>query len=79
MIILLQKVELELAQPAQLIVLVCQDGFDETLVPVDYKNNGQIRDDMLYDVLVAPMARGVFATLIMDCCHRLVGKRDFLL
>lgn len=24
---------------------------------------------MLYEVLVAPMARGVFATFIMDCCH----------
>jgi metacaspase-1 len=36
---------------------------------VDYKQAGQIRDDMLYDVLVAPMASGVFATFIMDCCH----------
>ncbi|KAG7346346.1 caspase domain containing protein [Nitzschia inconspicua] len=46
-----------------------KDGFDETLVPVDYKTAGQIRDDDLYDVLVAPMKAGVFATFIMDCCH----------
>ncbi len=38
-------------------------------MPVDYKTAGQIRDDALYDVLVAPMKAGVFATFIMDCCH----------
>jgi hypothetical protein len=43
--------------------------FLQTLVPVDYKTAGQIRDDDLYDVLVAPMKSGVFATFIMDCCH----------
>ncbi|KAL3916473.1 MAG: hypothetical protein SGARI_007950 [Bacillariaceae sp.] len=46
-----------------------KDGYDETLVPVDYKTSGQIRDDALYDCLVAPMKAGVFATFIMDCCH----------
>jgi len=46
-----------------------KDGYDETLVPVDFKQTGQIRDDMLYDILVAPMKKGVFATFIMDCCH----------
>jgi hypothetical protein len=39
------------------------------LVPVDYKTAGQIRDDDLYDILVAPLKAGVFATFIMDCCH----------
>ena len=39
------------------------------MVPVDYKTAGQIRDDALYDCLVAPMKEGVFATFIMDCCH----------
>jgi hypothetical protein len=36
---------------------------------VDYKTAGQIRDDDLYNTLVAPMKSGVFATFIMDCCH----------
>jgi hypothetical protein len=46
-----------------------EDGYDETLVPLDYVEAGQIRDDDLYDILVAPMKKGVFATCIMDCCH----------
>lgn len=41
----------------------------QTLVPVDYQKAGQIRDDDLYKMLVAPMKPGVFATFIMDCCH----------
>jgi hypothetical protein len=41
----------------------------QTLVPVDFKTAGQIRDDALFDTLVAPMKAGVFATFIMDCCH----------
>jgi hypothetical protein len=46
-----------------------KDGYDETLVPLDYGSAGQIRDDDLYNILVAPMKEGVFATCIMDCCH----------
>mmetsp|Transcript_24321 Transcript_24321/g.67744 ORF Transcript_24321/g.67744 Transcript_24321/m.67744 type:complete len:324 (-) Transcript_24321:403-1374(-) len=46
-----------------------QDGYDETLVPLDYHNAGQIRDDDLFNTLVAPMPEGVFCTSIMDCCH----------
>ena len=30
---------------------------------------GQIRDDDILKRLVIPMARGVFATCVMDCCH----------
>lgn len=45
------------------------DGFDETLVPVDYASAGQIRDDDLFSTLVGPMAKGVTMTCIMDCCH----------
>jgi hypothetical protein len=46
-----------------------EDGYDETLVPLDYQSAGQIRDDDLLRTLVIPMARGVFVTSIMDCCH----------
>jgi len=45
------------------------DGYDETLVPLDYETSGQIRDDALFKVLVHPMAAGVTMTCLMDCCH----------
>mmetsp|Transcript_19757 Transcript_19757/g.28839 ORF Transcript_19757/g.28839 Transcript_19757/m.28839 type:complete len:312 (-) Transcript_19757:238-1173(-) len=45
------------------------DGYDETLIPVDYQRAGQIRDDDLLRNFVLPMPRGVFVTSIMDCCH----------
>lgn len=46
-----------------------KDGYDETLIPVDYATAGQIRDDDLYKMLVAGLKEDVFATMIMDCCH----------
>jgi len=45
------------------------DGYDETLIPIDYKSAGQIKDDDILKRLVIPMAEGVFATCVMDCCH----------
>jgi hypothetical protein len=45
------------------------DGYDETLVPLDFGSRGMIRDDDLLQTLVIPMRRGVFVTSIMDCCH----------
>lgn len=45
------------------------DGYDETLVPVDFARSGQIRDDDLYESLVGCMPRGVYMTCLMDCCH----------
>jgi len=46
-----------------------EDGYDETLVPLDYANSGQIRDDDLFITLVQPMAEGVNLTCLMDSCH----------
>eukprot|EP00591_Stephanopyxis_turris_P010836 CAMPEP_0195508846 /NCGR_PEP_ID=MMETSP0794_2-20130614/1947_1 /TAXON_ID=515487 /ORGANISM="Stephanopyxis turris, Strain CCMP 815" /LENGTH=291 /DNA_ID=CAMNT_0040635921 /DNA_START=119 /DNA_END=991 /DNA_ORIENTATION=- len=46
-----------------------EDGYDETLVPLDYGSAGQIRDDDLFKVLVGAMPRGVNLTCLMDCCH----------
>lgn len=46
-----------------------KDGYDETLVPLDYTSAGQIRDDDLYNMLVAGLKEGVYATFVMDCCH----------
>jgi hypothetical protein len=46
-----------------------KDGFDETLVPVDYASAGQIRDDDLFTTLIGPMGAGVTMTCLFDCCH----------
>jgi len=46
-----------------------EDGYDETLVPVDYASAGQIVDDEVHDVLVRGLPAGVRLTAIMDCCH----------
>ena len=45
------------------------DGYDETLVPVDYGSAGQIRDDDLYDNLVCAVPSGASLVALMDCCH----------
>ncbi|KAL7527016.1 hypothetical protein ACHAXR_001758, partial [Thalassiosira sp. AJA248-18] len=46
-----------------------EDGYDETLIPVDFNKAGQIRDDDLLKILVHPMPAGVTMTCLMDCCH----------
>lgn len=45
------------------------DGYDETLVPLDYASAGQIRDDDLFKKLVCAMPEGVTMTCVFDCCH----------
>lgn len=46
-----------------------EDGYDSTLIPVDFKRAGQIVDDDLCDQLVKAMSPGVLSTSLMDCCH----------
>ena len=46
-----------------------EDGTDETIIPLDFKRRGQIRDDDLLRYFVKPMKKGVTVTCIMDCCH----------
>lgn len=46
-----------------------EDGYDETLIPVDFKSSGQILDDDVFATLVKPMKRDVNVTVLMDCCH----------
>lgn len=41
------------------------DGYDESLVPLDYASAGQIRDDDLFKELVGPMKEGVTMTCLM--------------
>lgn len=45
------------------------DGYDETLIPVDFNRTGQIVDDDILKILVKPMKAGVNVTVLMDCCH----------
>lgn len=46
-----------------------EDGYDETLIPVDYQTSGQIRDDTVFSELVGRMPEGATLTCLMDCCH----------
>jgi len=46
-----------------------EDGYDETLIPLDYQSAGQIRDDDVFKTLVGAMPAGVTLTCLMDCCH----------
>ncbi|KAG9070373.1 Ca(2+)-dependent cysteine protease [Linnemannia hyalina] len=45
------------------------DGFDETIYPVDHEAAGVIVDDEMHAILVNPLPAGCRLTAIMDCCH----------
>ncbi|KAF9577630.1 Ca(2+)-dependent cysteine protease, partial [Lunasporangiospora selenospora] len=45
------------------------DGYDETIYPVDHQTAGTIVDDTLHALLVRPLPAGCRLTAIMDCCH----------
>jgi hypothetical protein len=45
------------------------DGYDESIIPVDFQTAGQIVDDDILKNLVKPMCEGVHCTILMDCCH----------
>mmetsp|Transcript_9724 Transcript_9724/g.20148 ORF Transcript_9724/g.20148 Transcript_9724/m.20148 type:complete len:301 (+) Transcript_9724:206-1108(+) len=45
------------------------DGYDETLIPLDFKRAGQILDDDLYKRLVLRMSKDVTVVVLMDSCH----------
>jgi hypothetical protein len=49
------------------------DGLDETICPVDFKENGMICDGELKYYLVDPLPVGCKLTCIMDCCHSGTG------
>jgi len=44
-------------------------GFDDTIVPVDYLQNGQISSDTLHKCLVSALAPGSTLFVLFDCCH----------
>lgn len=45
------------------------DGYDETIYPVDHLSEGMIIDDQIHDVVVKPLLPGVRLTAIFDSCH----------
>ncbi|KAL9084416.1 MAG: hypothetical protein Q9159_005250 [Coniocarpon cinnabarinum] len=46
-----------------------EDGYDEVIYPVDFRQVGHIVDDDLHSTLVKPLAPGVRLTAIFDSCH----------
>jgi len=46
-----------------------KDGYDETIIPVDFMESGQIVDDDILEIFVKPMRKGVTTTVLIDCCH----------
>ncbi|CAG8607715.1 1654_t:CDS:2 [Racocetra fulgida] len=45
------------------------DGFDETILPLDHEKSGQIIDDEMHAIMVRPLQPGVRLTAIFDSCH----------
>ena len=46
-----------------------EDGYDEVIYPVDFKQAGHIVDDEIHWILVRPLPPGCRLTAILDCCH----------
>ena len=46
-----------------------EDGYDEAMVPLDFKRKGHILDDELYKIFVQGLPAGVHVVAVMDCCH----------
>mmetsp|Transcript_233 Transcript_233/g.398 ORF Transcript_233/g.398 Transcript_233/m.398 type:complete len:702 (+) Transcript_233:142-2247(+) len=49
------------------------DGYNETIIPVDYERKGQITDDILWGSLVYNLPEGARITALMDMCHSGTG------
>ncbi|KXJ91606.1 caspase domain-domain-containing protein [Microdochium bolleyi] len=45
------------------------DGYDEVIYPVDFKNAGHIVDDEIHAIMVRSLPQGVRLTAIFDSCH----------
>lgn len=49
------------------------DGWNETIVPVDFQKKGQITDDVLWGTLCYDLPEGARLTALMDMCHSGTG------
>ncbi|CDJ57918.1 metacaspase 1 precursor, putative [Eimeria maxima] len=45
------------------------DGFDETILPLDFRHAGEIVDDELHALLVQPLPSACRLTAVIDACH----------
>lgn len=45
------------------------DGYDEVIYPVDFRQKGHIVDDEMHKIMVSPLKPGVRLTAIFDSCH----------
>ncbi|KAJ3107309.1 Ca(2+)-dependent cysteine protease [Phlyctochytrium planicorne] len=45
------------------------DGMDESIIPLDYEETGEILDDDIFKITIAPLAKNARLTAIFDCCH----------
>ncbi|KAG1784611.1 caspase domain-containing protein [Suillus plorans] len=45
------------------------DGYDEVIFPVDFKEKGHIVDDLMHDIMVKRLPPGCRLTAIFDSCH----------
>lgn len=50
-----------------------QDGFNETILPLDHDRRGHIIDDEINEILVRPLPHGVRLHGIVDACHSGTG------
>lgn len=46
-----------------------EDGYDEVIYPVDFRQTGHITDDEMHRIMVRPLLAGVRLTAIFDSCH----------
>jgi len=46
-----------------------EDGYNETILPLDYQMTGQMADDELHARLVRPLPVGCRLTALFDSCH----------
>jgi len=46
-----------------------EDGYDEVIYPVDFRQVGHIVDDEMHRIMVMPLQAGVRLTAIFDSCH----------
>lgn len=44
-------------------------GMDDTIVPVDFEQHGQLDSDLLHKHLISALAPGSTLFIIFDCCH----------
>jgi len=45
------------------------DGYNETILPLDYEQAGQMEDDEMHELLVRPLPIGCRLTALFDSCH----------